>query len=103
MNSIFFLGGQFAPDGGGQFESDCIGQPNHLRGGQFDRCLQPNTRSVSNKGNAKIPNPIAGDPKTGKILEDSAVSINRITKIAFTNPSSIDPVSPINILAGEKL
>jgi len=40
MNSIFFLGGQFAPDGGGQFESDCIGQPNHLRGGQFDRCLQ---------------------------------------------------------------
>jgi len=25
MNSIFFLGGQFAPDGGGQFESDCIG------------------------------------------------------------------------------
>jgi len=30
MNSIFFLGGQFAPDGGGQFESDCIGQPNHL-------------------------------------------------------------------------
>jgi len=42
MNSIFFLGGQFAPDGGGQFESDCIGQPNHLRGGQFDRCLQTN-------------------------------------------------------------
>jgi len=40
MNSIFFLGGQFAPDGGGQFESDCIGLLNHLRGGQFDRCLQ---------------------------------------------------------------
>jgi len=44
MNSIFFLGGQFAPDGGGQFESDCIGQPNHLRGGQFDRCLQGGNR-----------------------------------------------------------
>jgi hypothetical protein len=39
MNSIFFLGGQFAPDGGGQFESDCIGLLNHLRDGQFDRCL----------------------------------------------------------------
>ena len=46
MNSIFFLGGQFAPDGGGQFESDCIGLLNHLRGGQFDRCLHPFTVSA---------------------------------------------------------
>jgi hypothetical protein len=47
MNSIFFLGGQFAPDGGGQFESDCIGLLNHLRGGQFDRCLHMYWKSIS--------------------------------------------------------
>jgi len=50
MNSIFFLGGQFAPDGGGQFESDCIGQPNHLRGGQFDRCLHSYIDSFLDRG-----------------------------------------------------
>ena len=63
-----------------------------------------NTRSVSNKGTIKIANAIAGADSNGKLTSGlAATAINFIAKIEFNNHINNEPVSPINIFAGEKL
>ena len=62
------------------------------------------TRSVSKSGIIKIEKPIAGADAIGKLDAGlPAILINFITSIEFTSPNNSEPVSPIKILAGEKL
>ena len=65
---------------------------------------KPKTRSVSKSGIINIEKPIAGADSIGKLEAVlPAISMNFITRIEFIRPSKSEPVSPINILAGEKL
>ena len=48
-------------------------------------------------------NPMAGGAAMGRTDPGNPQLIKRITSMAFTSPSNKEPVSPINIRAGEWL